>query len=115
MCFGLRGVREPAEGQIAHLDRDRTNAALDNLVFLCLACHALYDTKSNRVQGYTPGEVRHYRHQLYRVLQFDHVEWTITIRADRVDYDKVKQAVDDAHAILRQSCIDVAVRESPMV
>jgi hypothetical protein len=67
------------------------------------------------VQGYTPGEVRHYRQQLYRVLQFDYVEWTITIRASRADYDNVKQAVDDAHATLRNSCIDVTVRESPLV
>jgi len=115
MCCCLRGIREPAEGQIAHLDRDRTNADIDNLVFLCLPCHTLYDTKGNHVQGDTPGEVRHYRHQLYRVLQFDHVEWTITIRADRTHYDKVKQAVDDAHATLRNSCIDVTVRESPVV
>jgi hypothetical protein len=115
MCFWLRGVREPAEGQIAHLDGDRTNADIDNLVFLCLPCHARYDTKGNRVQGYTPGEVRHYRQQLYRMLRFDHVEWTISIRADRVDYDKVKQAVDNAHATLRNSCTDVTIHESPLV
>jgi hypothetical protein len=92
MGFFLRGIREPTDGQIAHLDRDRTNADLDSLVFLCLACHALYDTKGNRVQGYTPGEVRYYRHQLQRVLRFDDVEWTITIRADRTEYDKVTGA-----------------------
>jgi hypothetical protein len=68
MCFYLRGIREPAEGQIAHLDGDRTNADIDNLVFLCLACHTRYDTTSNRVQGYSPAEVRHYRHQLCRVV-----------------------------------------------
>jgi hypothetical protein len=43
------------------------------------------------------------------------VEWTITIHADRADYDKVKQAVDAAHAALRKCCRDVTLRESPVV
>ena len=114
MCYGLRGTKEVKDGQIAHLDRDRTNPDVENLAYLCLDCHKMYDTKSNRVQGYTPGEVRYYRDQLYRALGHDHIEWTITVRADRSQYEKVKIVVHDAHSALLKCCHDVTLNEYPV-
>jgi hypothetical protein len=35
-------------GQIAHLDKDPSNAAEDNLAFMCLTHHALYDSKTSQ-------------------------------------------------------------------
>lgn len=114
MCYGLRGTKEVKDGQIAHLDRDRTNPDVENLVYLCLDCHKMYDTKNNRVQSYTSGEVRYYRDQLFRALGYDHIEWTIIIRTDRSQYEKVKVVVQDAHSSLLKCCTDVALNEYPV-
>ena len=34
VCFALSNDKEEKRGQVAHLDRDATNSARDNLVFL---------------------------------------------------------------------------------
>ncbi len=114
MCFGLSGIREVADGQIAHLDRDPSNFNIDNLAYLCLECHKNYDLQSNRVLGYTPGEIAHYRDQLYRALSHDRFQWTLTIRADRSRYESVKAAVQKAHATLRDCSDDVSLNEAPL-
>jgi hypothetical protein len=113
MCFGLRGSREVKDGQIAHLGRDRSSVNIDDLAYLCLECHKVYDSKSNRVQSYTAGEIRHYRGQLYRALGHDQMEWTLTVRADRSQYVLVKQRVQEAHSILSDCTSDVSLHESP--
>jgi hypothetical protein len=41
LCFHLKRDFSEKEGQIAHLDRDKTNGAEDNLAFLCLPHHRL--------------------------------------------------------------------------
>ena len=114
MCFGLRKITDVKDGQLAHLDRDRTNPNVDNLAYLCLECHKMYDTKNNRVQGYTPGEVLYYRDQLYRALGHDHIEWTITIRTDRSQYNRVRKVVLDVHSSLLKNCSDVTLNEYPV-
>ncbi|MCP4548618.1 MAG: hypothetical protein GY835_19350 [bacterium] len=114
MCFGLRGDTEIKDGQLAHLDRNRTNAHIDNLAYLCLECHKIYDLKSNRVLAYTPGEVRFYRDQLYRHHGHDQVEWTLVVRANRSRYEIVKKAVDEAHSMLRKASMDVTFAEEPL-
>src|SRR4051812_32037200 len=83
MCYGLDKKLGQTEGQIAHLDRDPSNCGVDNLAFLCLVCHKKYDTKNNRVIGFNPGELRVYREELFRALNVDQVQWTITVTADK--------------------------------
>ena len=65
VCFGLHADTKVKEGQIAHLDRDPSNNALDNLAWLCLFHHAQFDTRSNTMKGFTLEEVRAYRASLY--------------------------------------------------
>jgi hypothetical protein len=113
MCFGLNGVLDVKDGQIAHLDRDRSNSTIDNLAFLCQVCHTIYDKQSNRVLSYTPGELKHYRDSLYAALGRDRVRWHITLVAHRSRYDQAKQAVVQAHEILRQVFGEVSMREEP--
>jgi hypothetical protein len=53
ICFGLSrdiGIRH---GQIAHLDRDNSNNASDNLAFLCLKHHDLYDSTTSQSKNFT--------------------------------------------------------------
>ena len=65
LCFGLNGDYKVKRGQIAHLDRDSTNAAEDNLAFLCLEHHDAYDSGPGQTRGFTPDEAKHYKSLLY--------------------------------------------------
>ena len=114
MCFGLKGDLGVKQGQIAHLDRNRTNPSPKNLAFLCQECHTVYDTKSNRVLAFTPDEVKFYRDHLYQKLGHNMIEWHLTIRAAWEDYDAAKFAVDKARTILREYTNDVTLKEAPV-
>jgi hypothetical protein len=66
ICFGLFRDVQVKAGQIAHLDRDSTNAALDNLAFLCFEHHDRYDSKTSQSKNFSIAEVKAYRDELYR-------------------------------------------------
>jgi hypothetical protein len=65
LCFGLYGDIGVRPGQIAHVNRDRTNNLEDNLAFLCLPHHDEYDTKRSQSKRFTSDELRAYRAELY--------------------------------------------------
>jgi hypothetical protein len=114
MCYGLTGVLEPKRGQIAHLDRNRTNSRIRNLAYLCLGCHTEYDSKSNRALRITPGEIIAYRAKLYKALNQNQIEWIIAARIDRSQYDSAKPCVEAALAVLRQCVPDTKLSETPI-
>lgn len=64
LCFGLHSDASVKQGQIAHLDGDRTNDDENNLAFLCLAHHDLYDTVTSQSKGIELSEVRIYIERL---------------------------------------------------
>ena len=68
ICFGLYGDLEVKQGQIAHLDRNRSNSTADNLAFLCLQHHNEYDTRTSQSKGWTVGEAKDYRALLYEAI-----------------------------------------------
>ena len=53
LCFGLDNDFSEKKGQIAHIDRDNTNNNEENLVFLCLDHHNLYDSKFKQTKKLT--------------------------------------------------------------
>jgi hypothetical protein len=55
-------------GQIAHLDHDANNSVQDNLAFLCLEHHDLYDSSTSQSKGLTQVEARQYRAGLYEYV-----------------------------------------------
>jgi hypothetical protein len=69
LCFGLHHTLRIPQGQIAHLDRNAANAALANLVFLCLHHHNQYDTRPSQAKGFAPREVAGYRDALYAEIR----------------------------------------------
>ena len=69
LCFHLDNDSTEKLGQIAHLDRDPSNYAEDNLAFLCLPHHTIYDSKASQHKNYTPPEVKAWRDDLYAVLE----------------------------------------------
>jgi len=69
ICFCLENNdKAKTDGQIAHLDKNPENSDPENLAYLCLRHHNLYDSSSSQSKGLTPGEVKFYRDQLVRHL-----------------------------------------------
>lgn len=68
VCFGLNRDVEIKSGQLAHLDRDSSNADEDNIAFLCLVHHDWYDSSTSQSKGPQIGEVRRYRGELYAAM-----------------------------------------------
>ena len=66
ICFGLFRDVQVKAGQIAHLDRNSNNAALDNLSFLCFEHHDRYDSRTSQSKNFSITEVKAYRDELYR-------------------------------------------------
>lgn len=57
-------------GQIAHLDKNAENNAVDNLVFLCLEHHDEYDSIPRQSKGLREQEVRRWRDELHREMEY---------------------------------------------
>ena len=70
LCFWLEGIDEVRKGQIAHLDQNNENSDEDNLVFLCLDHHDEYDGKTSTTKGFKLQEVRRWRDELYREMEY---------------------------------------------
>ena len=68
LCFGLKADIEQKDGQIAHLDRNRSNNRLDNLAWLCLPHHDDYDSIRRQTKRLTAEEVKFYRSKLNEQL-----------------------------------------------
>jgi hypothetical protein len=68
VCFGLSNDTREKKGQVAHIDRDASNKARDNLVFLCFDHHDQYDSRTSQSKGLTMEEVSEYRAQLDRFV-----------------------------------------------
>ena len=72
ICFGLHRDDAVKKGQIAHLDQDPNNNAIDNLAWLCLEHHAEYDSKTSQSKSLQLVEVKGYRSELYdQYLQWE--------------------------------------------
>ena len=68
LCWGLHRTHQVVQGQIVHLDHDRTNSELKNLAFLCMQHHDQYDSKTSQSKGFSELEVKNYRDKLYAAL-----------------------------------------------
>jgi hypothetical protein len=114
MCYGLNGTLKVVDGQIAHLGRDPSSIAIEDLAYLCLECHKKYDTINNRVLSFRAKEILFYRASLYKALRLEQTEWTLLIRANNKHRDKVKAVVQQVHEMLRKCCDDVTLNEGPL-
>src|ERR1022692_76117 len=69
LCFHLHRDTREKKGQIAHLDRRRSNSIEDNLAFLCFDHHSDYDSTTRQHKNYTVDELKHARRELYRWVE----------------------------------------------
>ena len=68
LCFHLQGDLAEKPGQIAHLNRNRTNGGEENLAWMCLPHHSLYDSTTKQHKNYTLREVKTARTELYNLV-----------------------------------------------
>lgn len=85
LCSFLHDDLNVRDGQIAHIDRDSTNAAEDNLAYLCFDHHNKYDTRQSQGKNLTPLELRHALddlHQRVRATRSSAYEVTLELNQD---------------------------------
>ena len=68
LCFHLSRDLGEKHGQIAHIDKDPSNPSEDNLAFMCLPHHSLFDSKTSQHKNYTQNEVKSARAVLYEAI-----------------------------------------------
>jgi hypothetical protein len=96
LCFHFNNDRTQKHGQLAHLDRDPSNFAEDNLVFLCLPHHDEYDTKRRQTKNLTIGEAKTARARLYKYIEGGGdlaIARAVSRQADERRLSVIKQAV----------------------
>jgi hypothetical protein len=89
LCYYLSGDLAEKVGQISHLDGDRTNRAEDNLAWMCMPHHSMYDSTTSQHKNYTIREVKAYRTRLYAAIERG--ERGITAFADIVSKGNVQE------------------------
>jgi len=67
-CFVLENDITAKPGEIAHIDRDPSNASLENAAYLCMGHHDEYDSTPSQTKGLTPDELREHQAMLYEFL-----------------------------------------------
>lgn len=68
LCFGLNADQSVKSGQLAHIDRDSSRSTANDLAWLCLDHHDQYDSRASQSRGFSPGELRAYRDELYAII-----------------------------------------------
>lgn len=69
ICFGLNRDTAIKQVQIAHLDKDSSNSAKDNLAVLCINHHDQYDSRTSQSKNFTPHEVKQFRVELLIAIE----------------------------------------------
>jgi hypothetical protein len=71
LCFHIDVDLTEKHGQIAHIDKNPSNFAEDNLAWLCLPHHSVFDSKTSQHKNYTLAEVKRARDTLYHAIEED--------------------------------------------
>jgi hypothetical protein len=89
------------QGQIAHLNRDRSDSDGENLAFMCLEHHDWFDSKTSQSKGASIEEARMHRKELYDELRRrDEAEVNATIEAPILTSQTPASSADDSAARL---------------
>ncbi|MFZ1082426.1 MAG: HNH endonuclease signature motif containing protein [Candidatus Kryptoniota bacterium] len=105
VCFGLNNDQAVKKGQIAHIDQNRSNNSLENLIFLCLEHHDEYDSQTSQSKGLTEAELRKYRLELYESLGSDTkklkaVQDTAMLTKENPNQEVLKDIWDDVYHLV---------------
>ena len=98
LCAHYKSDFSRKKGQIAHIDSDRTNAAIANLAFLCFECHDEFDSRSSQSKNFTQKELRLCKQQLesyYAVDKQLRVTISLTLDLTPVEFDRRRDEIHD--------------------
>lgn len=100
LCFHFRyDYAEKIRGQIAHIDRDSSNAEESNLAWLCKDCHDDYDIKSLQSKRISEGELLYGKAELEKFMSLQgKMHWVrgcLRVDTTREDYEKVLAEILD--------------------
>jgi hypothetical protein len=68
LCFYLHGDLDEKKGQIAHIDDNPSNFKIDNLAWMCLEHHSVFDSTNSQHKNYTEDEVKIARAELQKAI-----------------------------------------------
>lgn len=103
LCFYLTDDLTEKHGQIAHLDGNPANFAEDNLAFLCLPHHSVFDSTTSQHKNYTIAEVKAARERLYQAIAAGrHVNYRAVVvtaghETDRQMLEALVRLMADSH------------------
>src|SRR5271156_414534 len=101
LCFHQSGDLTEKLGQLAHLDNNPANSADDNLAFLCLDHHSLYDSRTSQHKNYTVAEVKAARAKLYEAIQDNrHITGSVAGSASLTRRETDRKALDELIKIM---------------
>ncbi len=107
LCFHLKGDLNEKHGQIAHLDQNPANYAEDNLAFLCMEHHSVFDSRTSQHKNYTISEAKAARARLYQAIAQDkHLnigQPSVGVETDRKTLEALIEKTSDAVAFLRDA------------
>ena len=100
ICFGLHRDESIKKGQIAHLDGNPSNYRVDNLAFLCLEHHDLFDSTTSQSKNLTIPEVKVFRKELesrfYTWTSETDLNQFLSFLADQTDLKTMADAAERA-------------------
>jgi len=98
VCYGLNRDEKIKRGQIAHLDWDPSNNRIENLAFMCLEHHDLFDTRTSQSRSFAIEEVKLYKRELedrYESWQFLKKDTELlNLLADMIDPEAIANAAE---------------------
>jgi hypothetical protein len=68
LCLYLENDLRWKKGQLAHIDRNHSNASAENAVYLCTPHHDEYDSRPSQTKRLTPAEVKVTQMTLHELL-----------------------------------------------
>jgi RNA polymerase sigma factor (sigma-70 family) len=110
MCFHLRNDLGEKLGQIAHLDHDPGNGCEENLAYLCMDHHSMYDSRTSQHKNYTSTEVKDARAKLYeKIADRKPIEWWLVLDGKFSTFDRarVEAVLQHLKTILEDSHITI--------
>jgi len=69
VATAFSGDASEQKGQLAHLDKDRSNNTIDNFVYLCIPHHDTYDSTTSQSKNLTEHEVRLHQAKLHQAVE----------------------------------------------
>ncbi len=113
LCYHLdRKIKPAIQGQIAHIDHDRTNHDPTNLAYLCMDHHDTYDSRTSQSKGITQDELVFAKAETLKHLKNDNESGREVVSLTLIVGDKFSELSRDQREELIKSLLPPLVQAS---